>query len=250
MTLCTVLKMPKRKASQEVDKPNKKPAHAQATLFKYFKSGQQESPSTEAVKEKPKIARDPATYGIHIYTATEIESSPGNQREFRRFWNEKASELCSDSTVTCKLQDNRAAIEGAIYSSWTLHKTSLLQLQVEDIEARCLNVYKDEVVREYTLTTIRMNLERMLRAHASVNQLYSNISQSADATASESQITAELSELKKSQEALYKAIEKKEGDIQLAESEEGELMKANSPVELQDDELAALVKMVKNEQFQ
>ena len=42
-----------------------------------------------------------------------------------------------------KLQ-NKFAIQGAIYSSWTLHKTSLLQLKAEQVQEDAKKVYHDD----------------------------------------------------------------------------------------------------------
>ena len=154
--------MSKRSADRESEIPAKKPPlKLQTSLFSYYKStaGQESSSSNSAIKDKPTrsvfASVHPSTYGLHLYTPSEIENCCGNMKEFRKFWNEKAVELCSDSSVTFKLQGNRAAIEGAIYSSWTLHKTSLLQLRVEKVEAQCSKVYKDEVVKEHVLTIVR-----------------------------------------------------------------------------------------------
>lgn len=250
------LNMSKRSAERESEIPAKKPPlKLQTSLFSYYKptAGQNSLSSDGAIKDKPSRSVfapvHPSTYGLHIYTPPEIENSHGNMKEFRKFWNEKAVELCSDSRVTYKLQGNRSAIEGAIYSSWTLHKTSLLQLRVEKVEAQSSKVYKDEVVKDHVLTVVRKNLQRMLQAQTSVNQLYTEISESESASL-ESNLTVEISELKKSQEALIKALEKQEADLALAEREEGKLMIADSPVQLPEHELETLVKIVKSEDYQ
>ena len=113
---------------------------------------------------------------------------------------------------------------------------------MEEIEAKCSKVYKDE---EYALNVLRKDSERKLQANGSIDQLYAEINQSGDVS-SESQLTAALSE---SQDALAKALEKREADIELIEHEDVKLMRADSPVELPDDELETLVRMVKNEEF-
>lgn len=50
------------------------------------------------------------------------------------------------TVVTCKLQGNTSAIEGAIYS-WTLLRLTNLQLRVEKVEVQSSKVYKDEVLK-------------------------------------------------------------------------------------------------------
>ena len=241
--------MSKRKATGEAVNPSKKAntGKAQATLFNYFKPSGEQEPSTEtAEKCQTKFIRDPPGYGIHIYTQSEIEKSPGNQKEFRKFWNEKAFELCSNPSVTRKLQGNRAAIEGVIYSSWTRHKTSLLELQVEELEAKYVKVYKDKVTRDHALIVVKKNMERMLQAHASTDDTYSLISQSQEySTSLESQLTDAVTELKKAQDALLKAIERRQMDIDLAERED--VLVASSPEPLSQHEIEAMVKVVKND---
>ena len=119
------------------------------------------------------------------------------------------------------MQGNRAAIEGVIYSSWTRHKTSLLEIQVEELEAKYLKVYTDKVARDHALTVVKRNMERMLQAHASTDQMYSLISQSQEYSSSlESQLTDAVTELKKAQDALLKAIERRQMDIDLAERDD------------------------------
>ena len=124
--------MSKRKACSSSDKKlgKKKACGVQTTMFKFF---QPSTPSTSSQTPKHTVAITPETYDIHMYTQTEISSSQGLQQSFRRYWNEKASELCSDSSVRRKLK-NKAAIQGAIYCSWTLHKTHLLQIQAEELQ--------------------------------------------------------------------------------------------------------------------
>ena len=46
---------------------------------------------------------------------------------YRKFWNEKAYELCSDKEIRHKLND-KVAIQGAINTSWTLYKSGLLDI--------------------------------------------------------------------------------------------------------------------------
>ena len=245
--------MSKRKSTRTCDKPSKKTGAVQATLFNYYEAGQEgPSSSKDKVKEKPKIARDPSSYGIHVYTQSEIDKSQGNNKEFRKFWNDKAFELCSHRVVTSTLQDNRAAIEGAIYTSWTLHKTSLLELRMEEIENKCLKVYADEVTREHVLTVAKRNLERMRQAHASTDSLYSVISMSPESSSDiselQSQLSTAVSELKKSQEALQKSMERRQVDIDLAGCEE--VITAASPEPLAQSDIEVMVKMIKYEDFQ
>ena len=123
--------MSKRKACKNVEDRvgNKKACGVQTTIFKFF---QPSSSSDQVHKHSCVAVTTPESYGIHMYTPTEISSAQGLQQLFRKFWNEKASELCSDSVTRYKLK-NKAAIQGAIYLSWTLHKTDLLKIQAEEL---------------------------------------------------------------------------------------------------------------------
>ena len=62
----------------------------------------------------------------------------------------------------------KAAIQGSIYTSWYLHKTHLLELQVEEIRDEAKRIYRDEVARMSDFTSIDNNLEKMLKNYASV----------------------------------------------------------------------------------
>ena len=67
---------------------------------------------------------------------TLIDKACGLNQHRLRFWNDKAAEICSDRSTLLALGNNREAVEGAIHSSWTLHKTSLLELQLEELEEK------------------------------------------------------------------------------------------------------------------
>ena len=61
---------------------------------------------------------------------------------------------------------------GAINSSWTLHRTELLQLQAEEVIEEAKTVYTDEVKREHFLSSIWANVTRMQDVTSTVTQLY------------------------------------------------------------------------------
>lgn len=149
-------------------------------------------------------------FNIHLYSEEEVKNVKfGLNQQRLRFWNEKAVEICSDKTITNELDNNREAIEGAIHSSWTLHKTGLLELQVEELEDKA-KVY-DEVAREYLLRNVRKNLDRMQTSHATISALSDMIAESSDMTQKvqlEKQLSQEMSELKRAQDALSKAIQR------------------------------------------
>jgi hypothetical protein len=239
-------KMSKRKACQDVEDEvgNKKACGVQSTLFKFF---QPSSSSDEVHKHSCTAVATPENYGIHMYTSTEVISAQGLQQSFRKFWNEKALELCSDSVTRCKLK-NKAAIQGAIHLSWTLHKTELLKLQAEEMGEDMKLIYPDEVTQKHMLTPITRNLDRMLIASAAVTRLYSEMGggDSADIRKLEGDLDRELTELRKAQDALNKAIQRRRSDLNLSKRE-SDVMRAESPIQLSDAEMQQLVSIVREE---
>ena len=102
------------------------------------------------------------------------------------------------------------------------------------------------MTRDHALIVVKKNMERMLQAHASTDDTYSLISQSQEySTSLESQLTDAVTELKKAQDALLKAIERRQMDIDLAERED--VLVASSPEPLSQHEIEAMVKVVKND---
>ena len=125
-------------------KPPKK-RRQQLTLHNFFKKTTDEDGAASATSNPPLIAAEtPESIGFHVYSRDEIKSFEGLQREFREFWNHKAAEICADKAACAKLRSNKQAIQGAIYSSWTLHKTDLLELRVDELQEELMQLYEDE----------------------------------------------------------------------------------------------------------
>lgn len=239
--------MSKRKACKNVEDKagNKKACGVQTTMFKFF---QPSSSSDQVHKHSCVAVTTPESYGIHMYTPTEISSAQGLQQLFRKFWNEKAGELCSDSVTRCKLK-NKAAIQGAIYLSWTLHKTDLLKIQAEELGEDMKMIYPDQATQKHMLTPVTRNVDRMLIASATVTRLYSEMGggDSADIKKLEADLDRELTELRKAQDALNKAMERRRSDLDLSKREIDDLMHAESPIQLSDIEMQQLVSIVREE---
>ena len=239
--------MSKRKACKNVEDKvgNKRACGAQTTIFKFFKPS---SSSDEVHKHSYTAVTTPESYGIHMYTSTEVSSAQGLQQSFRKFWNEKALELCSDSVTRCKLK-NKAAIQGAIHLSWTLHKTDLLKLQAEEMGEDMKLIYSDEATQKHMLTPITRNTDRMLIASAAVTRLYSEMggSDTVDICKLEDDLDKELTELRKAQDALNKAIQRRRSDLDLSNREIHEIMRAESPIQLSDTEMQQLVSIMREE---
>ena len=86
--------------------------HRQQSSNTYF----QPKTSGEQSEARPSTVVTPEYYGIHLYTATEMSSATGLQKQYRTFWNEKTRELCADKSARAKLH-NKTAIQGAICAS-------------------------------------------------------------------------------------------------------------------------------------
>ena len=75
-----------------------------------------------AETSRPKTVDYSSQYlGIHIFADEDVAESSGLDKEYKLFWNAKATELCQDKAVRHKLKD-KAAIQGAINTAWTLQK--------------------------------------------------------------------------------------------------------------------------------
>ena len=69
---------------------------------------------------------------------------------YKEFWSAHARDLCANKDMRHKLKD-KLAIQGAINTSWTLHKSTLLDLQAEKLKVFGHQAYPDTVCRPYTL---------------------------------------------------------------------------------------------------
>lgn len=239
--------MSKRKSEHPGKGATKHSCTVQTTVFKYFQPTEKPSSSSSPTLPKPMVTESPQSFGIKYYSPQELESVSGLQKDYRQFWNEKAEELCSDKSVRAKL-GNKAAISGAIDCSWTLHKTQILQLQAEKMLQQTKQFYTDEVSHSHELSAVTNNVERMLQACTSVNLIYIEIESAAsvaEKSSLEKVLENEMSELKKAQAALQKAMKEK-NKIMEAE-EEDEIMIAGSPIQLSDRELESLVETIVKE---
>lgn len=240
--------MSKRKADTKKGAVNpKKPCKVQLTLFKYFEKGQDQASSST-----PTLDFSPQNYGIHLYTKEEIENVAGLRQDFRKYWNEKATELCKNKSVRDKLH-NKNAIEGAIYASWRLKSTHLLQLQAEEVIEESKTFIDDEVAREHFLSNVKRNRERMLQAYEATNHLYEILGTCTtpeEKLQMETDLEKEISQLKSAQAAMKKAISDKRKQMSAERAvmhHEAELLDADPPVKLCDSEMTLLVETFRND---
>ena len=102
-------------------------------------------------------------------------------------------------------------------------------------------MYDDEIARDHILTTAKKNLVRLQASHATVTTLPDMIAESSgfQKVRLENQLSQEMSELKKAQDILSKAIEWSP----VTETKEA-VMKVNSPAKLSDQEFGALLRTI------
>ena len=65
---------------------------------------------------------------VKIFAESEIEGSAGLQKVYRKFWNRKAEEICSNNNLKSFKAEE---VQGAINVAWTLEKSRHLK---EDID--------------------------------------------------------------------------------------------------------------------
>ena len=227
----------------------KKPCKVQTTLFKYCRQ------NPTSTSSKAAFDFSPQQYGIHIYSEDEIKKAVGLKQDFRKFWNEKAVEICKDKNSRDKLH-NKNAIEGAIYASWRLQCSHLLQLQAEEVIEDAKACITDSVSRALFLSSIQKNLERMQEAQASTHQHVfeaTSIDDPSEKQLFESELHQKMSHLKSAQNALKKAIIDKRWQLNTetgVAKQEAEILIADTPTELSGDEMEMLIHTFNNETYE
>jgi hypothetical protein len=159
---------------------------------------------------------------MHTYSEGDIADSSGLDKEYKQFWNAKAAELCHDKAVRHKLKD-KAAIQGAINSLWTLHKSDLLQLQADEVAVYVDQAYTDETVKASALSTVQGNLKKTMELTECISLVYANATEEMGDEMSEL-----MKDLRKSQSALKKAIDRKNHELQQLVTRQP--LKATDPV--------------------
>lgn len=96
----------------------------QSTLTKSF--GAKSSPTTRYVSAAVRK-------GVHLYSEKDIETSSGSEKERRKWWNEKAKELCENSRCESLRGE---AIDQKLHEEWKIHKaTKMLHEEKETRKA-------------------------------------------------------------------------------------------------------------------
>lgn len=262
--ICVNMSQSKRKATSAQGPPSKRKAtgQAQATLHNYFKatgtsgsigaSGSSgASGASGSSTSRPLTTTIPEDFGIHIYSTREIEGQTGLTKEYRKFWNVKAKEFCQDKRITSKMDGT--AIKGAINTSWTLHKSNLLMHQAAEIENQATAVWTNPASREHNLKGIQHNKERVKTADAHLQLLYherSQLTSREECKTKEKEMEMAMTELKKAQDSLNKALKNRERDVKAGfRAEEAQPLKVADVPQLSSEELEGLVEAVKIDQL-
>lgn len=223
----------------------------QSSLHDFFQRKGTQSGSCSSVPSSKRI-QSPESYGIRIYNSQEIETAKGLEKDYRTFWNAKAVELCGDKSAQSRL-GSKVAIQGAINTSWTLYKTDLLKLKVEELCRSASDVYPDDKEREPMLSSIYRNVDRMTAATATMNTLYAELEtgcpEPSHLKETQDVVAKELTELRKSQEALIKALGRMEMKLGLAKQKQQDVMITTDPPEqLSSKELESIIHQITTEE--
>ena len=153
--------------------------------------------------------------GIKVYTATEIGDSVSSmEQRFRKYWNQKAEEICANKEAYMLLKNN-TAIQGAIHSAWILKKSELLLVEADHMRKVASEVYQTDILPT-KLKTIDRNTEKLDKTLQSINSLYATLSPSSNVTERKAvgdKMEVEVTCIKKNQEALRKALERLRNDV-------------------------------------
>ena len=107
---------------------------------------------------------------IKIFSAREIAESSGMRQAYRKFWNNKAEELCCTSALkTFKPGE----IQGAINVAWTIKKTDFLKDQMEEVNKQIASKSPVDLLKKFQLsrTTLKKNTERVETAVSSLQDI-------------------------------------------------------------------------------
>ena len=173
---------------------------------------------------------------VKIFTESEIEGSAGLQKVYRKFWNEKAEEICSNNNLK---SFKAGEVQGAINVAWTLEKSRHLKEDIDKMKEEMSQPCSSNAVAKKVIAsnkTIEKNSNRVERAHKELSKTQNELmearlelfrstngSQRKDFIAKieqrEKTLDADLTELRKAQDALRKALDIKRKLLNASKSE-------------------------------
>lgn len=106
---------------------------------------------------------------VKIFAGSEIEGSAGLQKVYRKFWNRKAEEICSNNNLKSFKAEE---VQGAINVAWTLEKSRHLKEDIdkmkEEISQPCSSNAVEKVIASNK--TIEKNSNRVESAHKELSK--------------------------------------------------------------------------------
>ena len=133
-------------------------------MYKYFQaSGTKLSSSTTHYSA--------ARGRVYLYSESDIDRATDRRKEYYKFWNAKAEELCSAPTFS---KYSRQELHGIIDSHWRMHATSLCIRDAEH-EQELVNSLSHELPRGSKLLlsgkTVSKNLDLLREEHGKIKHL-------------------------------------------------------------------------------
>ena len=107
---------------------------------------------------------------VKIFTESEIEGSAGLQKVYRKFWNEKAEEICSNNNLK---SFKAGEVQGAINIAWTLEKSRHLKEDIDKMKEEMSQPCSSNAVAKKVIAsnkTIEKNSNRVERAHKELSK--------------------------------------------------------------------------------
>lgn len=144
--------------------PKRRNVSRQPTILD-FTTGQ--SRPNKGIKSDPYSAA--RARKVKVFTESEIEGSTGLQKVYRRFWNDKAEEICRSRSLN---KFKPGEIQGAINVAWTLEKTRHLKEEVEKVNMEIGQPYQSNVLKKVqtSVKTIEKNSLRVENAHETLRK--------------------------------------------------------------------------------
>ena len=157
--------------------------------------------------------------GVHIYSEQEIQKSSGAEKERRKWWNEKAKQLCEDPQL---IMLRGEAIDQKLHEEWRIHKgTKLLEEEIETRQAINAFIEKYHDLEEFlesknrckqetltcNVTRLKLAVQTMASSRDSLQELSVRLQNKSEKMGTEfQQLQKELAEQKESHKFHYREL--------------------------------------------
>lgn len=190
-----------------------------------------------------------------MYSEHEIDAVDGYEKMYRSFWNSKAQEILSNPDTSKVLLGDVMAVRGAIDTAWAMKKAELLKLDATKLlkiaEDNQDHLPKKKLVQ---MKTVREDIEKVNNELITLNSVYTQVEElhqckpypdPAKKMQLEGALNYHMSLLKKANEALRKAVIRRQADLSSVCCPK--VTKENQVPELDYSEVEEVVKTVKHE---